>query len=250
MRAFEWVYLAAEPCLLPLHREVRRRLLAVARAATAGLRILDVGGRKSPYTIGVPAQVTVSDLPRSSDLQRKLNLGMTPEMAARLLARRSNISEVVFEDMTDSRLPGGAFDCVVAVEVLEHVDADEAFVRHAHRVLKPQGVLLMTTPNGETIPNRNPDHKRHYTREQLTALLGAHFRRVSVEYAVRKGRLHRWGLASWSMAHPWHTARAMLANLANDARSRDPAVRRLALGTCYLLAAASKGGPEAAQGQT
>ena len=39
-------------------------------------KILDVGGRKSPYTIGIPAEITIIDLPRDSEIQQKLNLGI------------------------------------------------------------------------------------------------------------------------------------------------------------------------------
>jgi SAM-dependent methyltransferase len=41
----------------------------------------------------------------------------------------------------------GAFDVVLSVEGIEHVAASFAFLRETRRVLKPGGVLLLTTPN-------------------------------------------------------------------------------------------------------
>ncbi len=38
-------------------------------------------------------------------------------------------------------------DAVVALELFEHIDGHEALLREIHRVLKPGGTLLLTTPN-------------------------------------------------------------------------------------------------------
>jgi hypothetical protein len=61
-----------------------------------------------------------------------------------------------------------------------------------------------TTPNGDYVknepPNYNPDHLRHYRREQLEQLLARHFARVRVVYGVRTGVHRRAGLRSLSRA--------------------------------------------------
>ena len=44
-------------------------------------------------------------------------------------------------------LPDGAFDRVVVIDYIEHVIADEAFIAECHRVLKPDGVLIVNTPH-------------------------------------------------------------------------------------------------------
>jgi SAM-dependent methyltransferase len=202
--------------------------------------LLDVGGRRSPYTVAVPADVTIMDLPRQSDLQHQLGLGLLPEHLEKLRARRSNISQVVLEDMTQTTLADNSFDLVVAVEVLEHVAADHRFVQQVARVLKPGGAFLMTTPNGDFVPNNNPDHKRHYTRDGLQALLATEFPQVEVEYAVRDGRFYRYGLRSWSLKQPAQTAGAMLANFINFIESSPAAVKTQARGTQHLIALARK----------
>lgn len=51
-------------------------------------------------------------------------------------------------DLAD-RIPcaDGAFDCVVSIEVIEHVENHARFVREALRVTRPGGTVIVSTPN-------------------------------------------------------------------------------------------------------
>lgn len=238
MTGFEMAYRCAEPFLPPLYGTVRQRLITFAReSGSAGPRILDVGGRKSHYTVGVPARITITELPRESSTQVRLNLGVTDPMIAATKRRRTNVDAVVLDDMTESKLASAQFDCVVAVEVLEHVERDRDFLSNVHRVLRPGGLFLITTPNGDSVPvPHNPDHKRHYTRQTLSDLLREFFDDVLVEYAIVGGRPRSLGLRSWSPRHPIRTVASMAANIVNAMQSSRPDVRVRALGTRHLIA--------------
>ncbi len=240
MTRFERSYLLLEPFMPPLYRHVRARLMRALAGEKGHLRILDVGGRKSHYTIGVPARVTISDLPRETELQHRMHLGINDEIAQVTAGRRSNVETIVYDDMTRSGLEDATFDLVVAVEVLEHVERDEDFVANVYRVLRPGGQFLMTTPNGDSVANTNPDHKRHYTRAGLQALLGQYFRDVRVEYAIPGGLWRKLGLKSWSLRRPVQTLASMIGNVVNgwQAASRDVGSR--ANGTRHLIAVAAK----------
>lgn len=241
MKLFEVALVALQPVSLPLHREVRRRLLKIVRVLPHRPDVLDVGGRKSPYTVGVPASVTISDLPRETALQWRLDLGVSKEVMEATHKRRTNISRIVIDDMTSSRLESNAFDCVVSVEVLEHVERDALFLQGVHRVLKPGGVFLMTTPNGDfvKIPT-NPDHKRHYTREELRRLLSSVFEDVEVDYAIAGGKFRKLGLRGWSVKRPVQTSLSMLGNFINAIQSASPSVGHQVKGTRHLIAVARK----------
>lgn len=74
----------------------------------------------------------------------------------------------------------GSIDAVVAVQVLEHLHCADRFVRACRRILRPNGVLIVSTPNGGTFPPGNPSHVYEYPGEDLEALLRAHFDDVGV----------------------------------------------------------------------
>ncbi len=99
-------------------------------------------------------------------------------------------------------LPDEAVDVVVNFQVIEHLWDQGQFVAECLRVLRPGGVLLMSTPNRITFsPGRdtplNPFHTRELNAAELTELLtGAGF---SVESML--GVFHGSGLAALDARH-------------------------------------------------
>jgi ubiquinone/menaquinone biosynthesis C-methylase UbiE len=41
------------------------------------------------------------------------------------------------------------FDCVISIDVLEHLEHDQPFLIEIHRILKPDGFFIVTVPNGD-----------------------------------------------------------------------------------------------------
>lgn len=73
-------------------------------------------------------------------------------------------------------LPNTSVDVVVNFQVIEHLWDQPQFVAECARVLRPGGVLLMSTPNRITFsPGRdtpvNPFHTRELNAQELTELL-------------------------------------------------------------------------------
>lgn len=87
-------------------------------------------------------------------------------------------------------------DTVVAVNVLEHVEDDAAFLRTAHRLLEPGGHLLVYAPALPAIfgtLDEAFEHHRRYTRAGLDARIReAGFRPVRVAYTNLPGVAAWW----------------------------------------------------------
>jgi len=71
---------------------------------------------------------------------------------------------------TNSNIPNDRFDIVVCTEVLEHTVQPFDAVRELHRILKPEGVLLLSTPYNFRIHGPLPDCWR-FTEHGLRVLL-------------------------------------------------------------------------------
>ncbi len=66
-------------------------------------------------------------------------------------------------------------DFVVSFQVIEHIKDDEQFLNEIHRVLRPGGKAILTTPNIMMSITRSPWHTREYTPEQMGEILESSF---------------------------------------------------------------------------
>lgn len=74
----------------------------------------------------------------------------------------------------------GSFDFVISFQVIEHIRRDVDFVREVHRVLRPGGQFIVTTPNAPMSLTRNPWHVREYTADELRDLLARSFSAIEM----------------------------------------------------------------------
>ena len=85
---------------------------------------------------------------------------------------RASVPPLPFDD--------AAFDCVVSFQVIEHIRHDHDFICEAKRVLRPGGMLILSTPNRPMSLTRNPWHVREYTAEELAQMLRCEFSHVEM----------------------------------------------------------------------
>lgn len=70
-----------------------------------------------------------------------------PSIDHRVIDLDSEFAEAVRSD-------SGAFDAVVAIEIIEHLENPFRFVRECAKLVKPGGLLFVTTPNVEAVHSR------------------------------------------------------------------------------------------------
>ncbi len=143
---------------------------AFALRFAAGKRVLDAACGEG---YGSALLAHVADEVVGVDLDAKA--------VAHARVRYADVDRLVFEqsDAASLSFPERRFDLVVSFETLEHLHAQEQLVAGFARVLKDDGLLLISSPDKRTYSElagfRNEFHVRELYREELLALLRPHF---------------------------------------------------------------------------
>lgn len=120
-------------------------------------------------------------------------------------ALRHGLGDVIQEDFRSAQLEERGFDVVVMSELIEHIPEPLEFLRVANRVLRPGGVLYLTTPHGHGVSGRilgagwsvcaPPEHLHLFSwRSMGKALDEAGF----VSSRVQTRTLHPHELITWA----------------------------------------------------
>ena len=91
------------------------------------------------------------------------------------LNEANNITFIQLEVPPLKGIEDNSVDFVVTFQVIEHIEDDERFLQEIHRVLKPGGKVILTTPNVIMSLTRNPWHTREYNPEQMGEVLKSSF---------------------------------------------------------------------------
>lgn len=109
-------------------------------------------------------------------------VGVDAFAAAIIEAREQARGDIEFGigDLRDLPFAAGRFDLVVCFEAIEHIVEQELVVSELKRVLRPGGILAMSTPLPNAIAVRNPHHVGELEPRQLEQLLAGQFANVRV----------------------------------------------------------------------
>lgn len=146
------------------------RYCAVVPGAV-GKRVLDAAcgeGYGSMLLAGVAAEVTGVDID-----------GATIRHAAARYSGRRNL-RFVHGSCIALPLASGSIDLAISFETIEHLTEQQALLAELRRVLAPEGVLVVSSPNRPIYSElgaggRNEYHVRELTREELKTMLDALF---------------------------------------------------------------------------
>lgn len=141
----------------------------IVRDHVQGKRVLDVAsgeGYGSHLLAGTAASVTGVDLSADAVDHANVKYG------------QSNLHYVA-ASCTRIPAPDASFDVIVSFETIEHIVEHEAFMQEVDRLLAPDGLFIISSPNrpeySERTGYRNEFHVKELDKAELKSLLDARF---------------------------------------------------------------------------
>lgn len=149
---------------------------AIAKELVQGKRVLDIAcgegyganllATSAHFVNGV--DIDQATITHASQKYKKANLSFT----------QGSVERIPFDANT--------FDIVVSFETLEHTTEHMSMLKEIKRVMKPDGLALISTPDKKSysdIPGyKNPFHKKELYQAEFEKLLNAHFNHHSLYY--------------------------------------------------------------------
>jgi 2-polyprenyl-3-methyl-5-hydroxy-6-metoxy-1,4-benzoquinol methylase len=161
-----------------------------------GKRTLDAGcgeGYGSTLLAGSASQVVGIDI------------SLDVILAASVKYARENLSFATM-DVKAISLEPASFDAVTCFEVFEHIHNPESMLQGIRKSLKPDGILIISTPNWSFVKSGtpNPFHVKEYTLGEFNEILTEYFPEGKYEYK-RYGQfnLRRRGGAAGGAVRGW-----------------------------------------------
>src|SRR5262245_4159472 len=94
----------------------------------------------------------------------------------------SGILEFLTGNITEVPVQDRSFDVIVCFEAIEHVEQQEKLLKEVKRLLKPDGVFIVSTPNksayNQESEEENPFHVKELEFEDFKSLLARHFQNI------------------------------------------------------------------------
>jgi len=131
-----------------------------------------------------------SDILKNTLQAQVFGVDISPQ-AIDYAARKYGGKGCVFKTGDVTRLSGFSeeyFDVVVSFETIEHIEEPMVFLEKIKSLLKPGGVLILSTPN---LWGKTKDHKRDYDYQMLVDQVKRFFRLEEI-YAQNSGCLDLW----------------------------------------------------------
>ena len=141
-----------------------------AAQAVRGRRVLDAGCGTA-YGSKLLAEAGASEV-IGVDIAEDVLEAVTPSMPPTVRLEPGDLRSLAYAD--------SSFDVIACFEVIEHFANPSEVLDELVRVLAPDGVLLVSSPNRGVFPEGNPHHHHEFRPEELRAALRARVKNVEL----------------------------------------------------------------------
>ena len=133
-------------------------------------RYLMSAGRPKFLDLGCGTGIILADLERLGDV-----VGIDSSSEAISYASKCTKARLIKGNLPEDLFDlGERFDCVLMLDILEHLEDDEGAVSAASRIILPNGILIITVPAYQWLYAPRDSYRQHlrrYSRSSLLALL-------------------------------------------------------------------------------
>ena len=192
------LFFAALDRLFLRSRYIHRELQKLKASGFSPARLLDAGSGFGQYSFR---------LARSFPRAKVTGLDLKSERveASNRLARQFQMDNLAFEsgDLLTMEAEA-AYDLVLSVDVLEHIEEDRRVIANIARSLRPSGLFILTTPFYDSSSSKDtafvdehvrPGYSRKETEQKL-AEAGLELRQFIITYGP-------WGNVAWTLLQKW-----------------------------------------------
>ena len=102
------------------------------------------------------------------------------------LTHNCGIDSIIAGDAENLAFPSESFDLILASEVVEHLWDPKNFFKETSRILKPNGLLIISTPEGR-MGLCYDSHKHYFTEKKLKQQLGKNFDLLQIKHLKPNG---------------------------------------------------------------
>lgn len=135
---------------------------------TSGKRVLDAGCGTA-YGSAILAAGGANEVV-GVDRANEVLAAVRPRMPERVQLQCADVANLPFES--------NSFDIVVCFEVIEHVEDTDRVLDELARVVRDDGVLVISSPNRDVFMSGNPHHRREFVPAELKTALDQRFENV------------------------------------------------------------------------
>lgn len=110
-----------------------------------GGRLLDIGCNDGSFTVSIANHIGATEI---------FGIEINEEIAKK--AKDKNIRVSIIDANSSFPFEDSFFDVIIANQIFEHLLNTDGFLKEIHRVLKPDGYVIISTPNLASIHNSIP----------------------------------------------------------------------------------------------